>query len=102
MRAPQRSCSAARSSGFSTCATSKAASERLLLLAGCPALCGGLRVDEVVEAVFGDAEPEVLVFAEGAPRAVDLLELRALLGQLVVELERRLVAGLHHRARKRA
>ena len=65
------------------------------------AALGRHREVEVVEGVLGDAEPQVLVGAEGLQAVVDLLELRILGRELVVVLVGLEEAGLEDRARER-
>ena len=58
---------------------------------------------EAVVGVLRDLEPLIAVLGEGRHRVVDLLELAFVLGDLGVQLLRRLVAGFHDRpARRRA
>ena len=57
--------------------------------------------NEVVEGVLGDPEPQVLVVAEGLQAVVDLLELRILGRDLVVDLVGLVEARLEDRARER-
>src|SRR5574340_356623 len=41
-------------------------------------------INEVVECVLGDAEPQIFILAESLPRLVDLLEFRVLGGDFVI------------------